>query len=61
MYIIASSHLSRGLILRFLKAETILWREKDELKQVVSALKAALSGRRSVIKGKHLLTTVETL
>ena len=40
---------------------TILQREKDELKQVVSAWKVALSGRRSIIKGKHVLTMTEIL
>ena len=38
---------------------TILQREHDALKEVVSSRKKRLSGKRAVIKGKHLLSTPE--
>ena len=40
---------------------TILEREKNELKSIVTARKRRLSGKRQVIDGKHLLTMVEIL
>ena len=36
-------------------------REKNELKSIVTARKRRLSGKRQVINGKHMLTTLEIL
>jgi hypothetical protein len=33
--------------------------KKDELKQVISTRKNRLSGKRAIIKGLHVVTTVE--
>ena len=40
---------------------TILEREKNELKSIVTARKRRLSSKRQVIDGKHMLTTLEIL
>ena len=42
-------------------AKTILQQEKEELQAVVSARKARLSGKRKVIDGESLISTVEKL
>ena len=40
-------------------ANSILKKENEALQAVVTIRKAQLSGKRKVIEGKHLLTTVE--
>ena len=40
-------------------ANTILWKENKALQTVVTARKAEKSGKRRIIEGKHLLTTVK--
>ena len=44
---------------RLFAQNIILEKEKDALKEVVTARKKHLSGKRGAIKGKHVLTTAE--
>src|SRR5439155_9777686 len=46
---------------RLYAQNTLLQREKDDLKSIVMSRKRRLSGKRQVIDGKHVLTTVEIL
>jgi DDE superfamily endonuclease len=44
---------------RLYASKTIIQREKEEISEALAARRARLSGKRRVISGQHLLTTVE--